>query len=265
MNRECIERQLAEVEALAAIFPEELSVDDTILLKLQDFINTAEGHCEEMPLLRFTVALEPLAQLDSRSLKFHPTTVNIEFPRLYPESDRPVVSQIGGGSLTTEQNKLVNQCFEENEGEETVWQLIQLLNEKIVLGNASAIDSHRKAREMEEKLKGKELEKRRQESIFEANQKDKIAKEKSLTVPVLGRRIIYSPYIVKPAKQKDIKRCAEELKLGGYAKIGKPGVIVIEGPEHACQKYVPMLQDLGWKYQEVKGEQQEQGASYFHL
>merc|ERR1711957_316534 len=83
----------------------------------------------------------------------------------------------------------------------------------------------------------------------------------ALKVPIIGRRVINSPYIIKPAKIKDIKKCADELKLGGYAKVGKPGIIVIEGSEACCQRYVPMLKDLGWEYQTVQGEQQQEGAA----
>ena len=109
----------------------------------------------------------------------------------------------------------------------------------------------------------KERAKKQQEanSIFEAAQQEAAdAAAKATAVPVLGRRVINSPYIIKPAKIKDIKKCADELGLGGYAKVGKPGIIVIEGAEAGCQQYCSMLQDRGWKYQTVQGEQQQEAT-----
>ena len=77
--------------------------------------------------------------------------------------------------------------------------------------------------------------------------------------PVLGRRVIYSHHINSMSKKKDIRRCALAMKLGGYAKVGKPGVIVIEGPEDACKQYCPTLVSLGWKYQQEVGAEQQEG------
>ena len=51
----------------------------------------------------------------------------------------------------------------------------------------------------------------------------------AVTAPVMGCQVISCPCIHKPDKIKDLKKCADELKLGGYAKVGKPGIIVIEG------------------------------------
>ena len=54
---------------------------------------------------------------------------------------------------------------------------------------------------------------------------------------------------------------AVEFGLGGFAKIGWPGVVVVEGEEGACAAYVSSLQRLRWKQMVVRGEQQVEGRA----
>jgi hypothetical protein len=97
----------------------------------------------------------------------------------------------------------------DNEGEEVVMQIVMALNEHIQQENGIT------------------------QALLEQQQaaKQSVA---ATTRPVLGRRVIYSHHISSPAKQKDIRKFALALGLGGYAKVGKPGVIVIEGAEAQC-------------------------------
>jgi len=121
-------------------------------------------------------------------------------------------------------------------------QLITSVNENIQIRNELTEEEYEYTTQQKEREKGTKSQ----------------DKGSSIEEPVvLGRRIINSPYILKPAKIKDLKKCADELGLGGYAKVGKPGIIVIEGLEESCREYCPRLEDRGWKYQTVQGEQQE--------
>ena len=66
----------------------------------------------------------------------------------------------------------------------------------------------------------------------------------------LGGRVMYSHHIWAPGDQKmllaqsylplgkrrAIQRWAHDLWLGGYSKIGYPGIIIVEGPEECCQE-----------------------------
>lgn len=72
----------------------------------------------------------------------------------------------------------------------------------------------------------------------------------------LGRRCIWSHHICCPFKRRYIQQCARELRLGGWSKIGFPGVIVVEGGEMACQEFCSRLQKLRWKALVVRGEEQ---------
>jgi hypothetical protein len=77
--------------------------------------------------------------------------------------------------------------------------------------------------------------------------------------PVLGRRILFSHHIIADSKRSAVVNWAVELGLGGFSKIGWPGLILIEGEEENCKLYVQSLQRLRWKMLVVRGEQQESG------
>ena len=78
-------------------------------------------------------------------------------------------------------------------------------------------------------------------------------------VATLGRRVMYSHHIINPNKRKVVVQWAVELDLGGFSKIGWPGVILVEGPEWGCQEYVSRMQHLRWKHFVVRGEEVVRG------
>ncbi|KAL4151731.1 hypothetical protein PRNP1_008671 [Phytophthora ramorum] len=75
---------------------------------------------------------------------------------------------------------------------------------------------------------------------------------------VLGRRAIYFHHIIASNKRRVVKEWALELQLGGFSKIGWPGVVIVEGAEDNVQEYVRRLQHLRWKQITVRGEQTEE-------
>jgi hypothetical protein len=246
---ENLERQLEEIEVLEAIYPDELTVDACILESARQRLEDEHGLPET--LLSFTMRLARLASLEpSGKLKHTHPSITIEFPQEYPETSPPIVTKTSG--LDTTLMTIVQTCLEDHSGEESTMQLVTSINEQIQTRNESTAEDYETG-----------IQKREQEEQSPSplpglsNQKE----EDSDSKPVIGRRIINSPYILKPAKIKDIKKCADELKLGGYAKVGKPGIIVIEGPEEGCKQYCPMLENRGWKHQKVKGEQTKEGPA----
>ena len=70
---------------------------------------------------------------------------------------------------------------------------------------------------------------------------------------------MYSHHIINPNKRKVVVQWAVELDLGGFSKIGWPGVILVEGPEWGCQEYVSRMQHLRWKHFVVRGEEVVRG------
>lgn len=69
-----------------------------------------------------------------------------------------------------------------------------------------------------------------------------------------GQRACYSHHIRNKTKRRLIVEWARELSLGGYCKIGYPGIIIVEGPEDCCLEYIRRLQRLRWKQFTVRGE-----------
>lgn len=49
---------------------------------------------------------------------------------------------------------------------------------------------------------------------------------------------------------------SSDLKVGGYSKIGYPGVLILEGERSSVEEYVVRLRSLRWKAMAVRGEQQ---------
>ncbi len=73
---------------------------------------------------------------------------------------------------------------------------------------------------------------------------------------VLGRRLIHSHHIIAQSKRKAIVELANQHSIGGYFKIGWPGIIVIEGEELDCIAYVDEIRSMRWQHLVVRGEEQ---------
>jgi hypothetical protein len=73
---------------------------------------------------------------------------------------------------------------------------------------------------------------------------------------VLGRRVIYSHHIIASGKRRALAELTSHYELGGYAKIGWPGVIVIEGLEENCSSFVEEIRTWRWQHLAVRGEEQ---------
>lgn len=78
---------------------------------------------------------------------------------------------------------------------------------------------------------------------------------------ILGRRAIYFHHIINENKRRVVTEWALELQLGGFSKIGWPGIVIVEGAESDCQEYVRRLQHLRWQQMVVRGEQTQQGET----
>lgn len=57
----------------------------------------------------------------------------------------------------------------------------------------------------------------------------------------ISRRWIWVHHITNIGRIKQIVHEAQQLNLGGYVKVGYPGVVIIEGPSHACDNFVTWI------------------------
>lgn len=74
---------------------------------------------------------------------------------------------------------------------------------------------------------------------------------------VLARKLIFSHHIIAKTKRKAIGDLARTYNLGGYAKIGWPGIIIIEGEEKDCDRFIDDIKMMRWQHLEVRGEEFE--------
>lgn len=76
---------------------------------------------------------------------------------------------------------------------------------------------------------------------------------------LLERKLIYSHHLMSKSKRRDILSLAKELRLGGYSKIGWPGIIIIEGraDSNSCQLFLSEMKSMRWQYLTVRGEEEE--------
>ncbi|GAW81697.1 hypothetical protein, conserved [Plasmodium gonderi] len=70
---------------------------------------------------------------------------------------------------------------------------------------------------------------------------------------VLARRLCYSHHILSLVKRTYIIKWAKELKIGGYSKIGYPGIIICEGSKDEVDFYINSLNKLRWKHFDCRG------------
>lgn len=74
---------------------------------------------------------------------------------------------------------------------------------------------------------------------------------------VLGRKLIHSHHIIAKSKRKVVGDLAKEYELGGYFKIGWPGIIIIEGEEENCNLFCDEIRKMRWQYLVIRGEERE--------
>lgn len=72
---------------------------------------------------------------------------------------------------------------------------------------------------------------------------------------ILARKLIYSHHIIAKSKRKAIADLSRDFQLGGYAKIGWPGIIIIEGEESNCDKFYDTIRPMKWQHLVMRGEE----------
>ncbi|TMW68603.1 hypothetical protein Poli38472_006071 [Pythium oligandrum] len=229
-----VETQMEEFECILSMFPddEELSYDAQLKDEYENYLSLEENTARHPETrLQYTIHFTVDGQIPA---------LEIKYPRQYPMETVEFV--VHCPSLSREAMKrMVTELMctaTGSDGEIIVLQLYQQMAEILedCLVNAQAT-----------------------QQATEALDHLSITDEpKQVT---LGRRAIYFHHIIASTKRRVVKEWALELDLGGFSKIGWPGVVIVEGDEDAAQEYVRRLQHLRWKQMVVRGEQTESGES----
>jgi Protein of unknown function (DUF1115) len=61
------------------------------------------------------------------------------------------------------------------------------------------------------------------------------------SISQLSRRWIWVHHIADRQRKLDIVQQARQHLLGGYLKAGYPGIVIVEGPSHACDAFVSWI------------------------
>jgi hypothetical protein len=94
-----------------------------------------------------------------------------------------------------------------------------------------------------------------QEQLHAMKSTDVQSSTKHVQSNILGRRCIYSHHIIANSKRKDLAALAHDYKLGGYVKIGWPGIIIFEGLESSCQAVVDEIKTWRWQHLSIRVEE----------
>ncbi|KAJ1485905.1 hypothetical protein T484DRAFT_2388400 [Baffinella frigidus] len=225
------QRQIEELDALEAMFGvdegvfsvEDPEARDLVRGVVESCGSNGAAFCDALPLLGCRIEIAPGASEDSEVAH----RVTLSFPRGYP--DKPATSRVLWPHGTRAENECLNSALQHLAdslaGEEAGLQAIQYATQ--VVGEAFAEKSEAGAAAATPPPPASPLDN------------------------TLGRRMIYFHHIINENKRALVRDWAAQLRLGGYSKIGWPGLVVIEGSEVACQEYVRGLQRLKWQHMAV--------------
>jgi len=230
-----IERQVAELEALESMWPEELDLDSHERNNYELAAQASASH-----ELKECCVCSSLPSLSGRvSFGGRKVALRFNLPSGYPAECLPRLGVEYSGQRRT--HDLLSAALEEHiaslggPGEEC------LLTAADALRTAAAALTE-EAPAPEEPTAGGSTAEQTGGSSEES----------------IGRRVIWFHHIKSVTKRKHIVGFANELGLGGFSKPGFPGIIVVEGAEDGVQEYVRRLKQLRWQAMAVRAEDVEQ-------
>ncbi|KAJ0398069.1 hypothetical protein ATCC90586_009644 [Pythium insidiosum] len=232
-----IEQQLEEFECVLSMFPEpnELVYDSALKARLEQWLTSHESHADADALTRPSEAFSYSIRFVNARIDNEVPELEIRYPARYPHESLDFVvhcASLSRAWMEQLQTDLV--CLATgSDGDIVALQLYQRMAE--VLDQVREEQQRKAAAADESRPRPREK-----------------APSQSLS---LGRRAIYFHHIIAPTKRRVVKEWALELGLGGFSKIGWPGVVLVEGDERCVQEYVRRLQHLRWKQMVVRGEE----------
>jgi len=246
---ECRRRQLCEYEAMEAMYGLDdtfVSHDADVFAMLKQLVESIEDKPDKHPEIDMKLALSFSIHKKVRGVSTVAYSVRFTLPPLYPIE--PSAARIELQPCTRADREYLNgvmgQYSRSLAGEESAMQLLEKA-EQLVL-------------EVWEERQGATLADEAVRAAVRAADAEAAQLQHTLNNKVLGRRVIYFHHIIADSKRQAVMQWAVQLRLGGFAKIGWPGVVVVEGPEACCREFVRCLQRLRWQQMAVRGEQVEQ-------
>ena len=254
--RQCLQQQLDELEAIALIYPPPTDDDGATAAAAaaaavripqgpRDLVQHALEEEEDQGLLQLWAAesamddhVEWLRLTVGRS-----PCLEIRLPPLYPERGHPPRLRWAEGA-------------NRSQGE--------LQAALLVLSEASEAHEEHGGEHLLEIIQAfMELEEARTEAAAAQREQEAAAAAAAAAAAdatsagpgALLRVLIFFHHIINATKRDVVKREAVASGLGGYSKIGWPGVVVVEGEEATVRSYVRMLQTLRWQQMTVRGEE----------
>ncbi|GAQ82092.1 hypothetical protein KFL_001000140 [Klebsormidium nitens] len=240
---ECIQRQLAELEALQSMYPGDgefvmAKPDAEAVSILKELAESASNNNRliasvpdaSLPEISFTINL-----LDT-CLGGQPLSIHFQLPRQYPQLAAPSIRVDCSGLVTRGQHQEISSALQQLAGE--------------LVGQESILDLLQKAQEIVADLKE------------DVAQESASSSEPTLEGPrdaVILRRALWFHHLKALSKRKAICEWSKELRLGGYCKPGFPGVLIFEGQEEDVHEYQQRLQHLRWQALQQRGQESEQG------
>uniref|UniRef100_A0A0G4FJI8 RWD domain-containing protein n=1 Tax=Chromera velia CCMP2878 TaxID=1169474 RepID=A0A0G4FJI8_9ALVE len=271
---DALTRQLEELEAVQAMY----SLDGIIEFDEQAR-NAASAFCkcpETATLPPLLSLLVTLARKGDGGLQAGRVSMSVSLPLLYPQCDAPKFCVVSGELPPSRCERIAasaRTAAEEVPGQECLFQVVEAARESCREQIAEDKREELEFLETFQRLQGIQTEDAISGGESEEEDGDGASSSSGPRVvmgtfpvefrragpPVLGRRLLYSHHIRAESKKRAILEWAAELGLGGYSKVGYPGVIVVEGDEQCVQEYVSRLQRLRWKHFVVRGEQITEG------
>lgn len=244
LDEEVKERQQAELDFVTAAYsPEEAWISYQPIIKVHRLLH--------LPFQEVRDEESTPSSSSSISIK-----LEISMPQYYPVKESLSIgafltSSASGNTFWTKiaidaipnlLNKLRSVAIEST-GQEAIFVVLSTVEEWIDVEWKEIVSSAQSAT-------GHGLEGNENETVHnhlpERKQSDKV---------VLARKLIYSHHIIAKTKRKAIADLSRDYQLGGYAKIGWPGIIIIEGEESNCDRFIGEIRSMRWQHLVVRGEE----------
>ncbi|ESK92399.1 hypothetical protein Moror_4576 [Moniliophthora roreri MCA 2997] len=173
----------------------------------------------ELPLCRFMVSLENYPRIH----------FEVEFPRSYPQKDKPNVLVKGEGVTRAEQEewiKVVQERLDEILVGGMEYPVYQLLSTHLIPMLHEAAEAQAEAQETTVSIPNSSSDNLNQNQHHHA--------------------LLTSHHLISPTKRRNLQLWSSQLSLCGFNKVGYPGVIYAEGTKENVEDFVGRIKGMNW-------------------